>query len=282
MRIVLLGCALAAVAGCNDPSYFNERCALKTTDDPDGGMTITDDTDFVAIPFRKPDTDELRVLTDLQKARNLPMPAGRIANGATGPRWVPWISTDDMPVEIEYTIHNLDGVPGKAFFSVVGCNEFSRGDPMDNGNCYNPGAFVDPLANQENQVIPPPLMGSAPIDLQPGEAKALVFREDDFLEAAKNLEAIARYPSSNDMSAPFKVITTRSDSCTTTVCPGRENVPPNDVYPQLTLINFHLSADIHVTVDYTVRVRDLHGRLQPNDDSLIAEANGDAGVAACR
>lgn len=239
--VYLLSCAGALVAvagaswaGCNDPVYLTEYRSLQTTD-ADGGMGLASDTDTFSIPLRPPTTDERTMLTQEQMAKGLPMP-------------VPWVGVRDLPIEVEYSIHNLDAQPGKAFFTLLGGDEFGA---------YDPGAFVNPL--DPNAVAPPPLAGSSPIDLAPNATVQLTFREDDLAEAGVDLEAIVRYPGAADPSIPFKVLNSRSSVSNL----GLEMVPPNDVTPAMVKLTFTLSADVHVQADYVVRVRNLDGRLAP-------------------
>jgi hypothetical protein len=237
MSMKWLFCLGAALAGCNDPTYLGEGRQLKTGDAAGGG--ITTDTDTFTIPIRPPKDSEQKKLDDEQASKMLPMP-------------VPWIGVRDMPVEIEYTVRNLDGQPAHVFFRVIGGSEFGTYDPANFGN-----------PNDPNAVVPPPLLGATPIDLQPagaaGDSVQLAFREDDLAEAGVDVEAIVRYPGPSDPTIPFKVLTARSD--TTTI--GFDQIPPNDVTPQVMILTFTLTADAHVTADYVVRVRDLNGRLAP-------------------
>ncbi len=273
MRGLLFGCAIVVAAGCNDPTYFDDCRSLRVGDVPDGGGALQPDTDVVRIPYRNPNTDERHALTVRHDSLGLP---------ADKP--LPWVSIDDLPIEVEYVIHNLDDQPAQAFFSAVGCSDPDpgmAGGCATTGCCYDPGAFVDPLAVQEDQQPPPPMMGKAPIDLAPFEIRQGVFREDDFVESAKDLEAIARFPltAPPDPATAFKVLNNRSDVSRD----GMQMVPANDVYPQLAVITLHLAADAHVEVSYQVRVRDLNNKLLPDMTHLLSPAagmTGDGGAAS--
>ena len=82
-------------------------------------------------------------------------------------------------------------------------------------------------------------------------------------EAALDLEAITRYP---DPAATCWRRRSRSSSTTRTrVAVGLESIPPNDVTPAMVRYAFTLSADGHVALDYTVRVRDHSGKLASPD-----------------
>jgi hypothetical protein len=239
MRGVFLLCAAqlaSACAGCNDPIYLTEYRSLATSDATDGGTgTIAGDTDTFMIPIRRPNIDERNALAAEQMQKSLMMP-------------VPWVGVRDLPVEIQYTLKNLDAQPGKVFFMLTGGNEFGA---------YNQAAYVNPL--DPNAVTPPPLAGASPVDLAAGATYSGTFREDDIAEAAIDLEAIVRYPGAADMSIPFKVLNNRSNVSNV----GLEMIPPNDVTPQQIGFIFTLNADVHVQADYVIRVRNLNNRLAP-------------------
>ena len=238
--VFLISCAggltaavLLATGACNDPIYLTEYRSLETTDADGGGLAP--DTDTFSIPIRPPTTDEMNKLTQEQMQKGLPMP-------------VPWVGTRDLPIEVQYTVKNLDAQAGRAFFSMTGGNEFAA---------YDPGAYANPL--DPNAVAPPPLDGASPIDLAPGESVSLTLREDDLGEAGIDLEAITRYPGMADLSIPFKVLNSRSSVSNL----GLEMVPANDVTPAVIKLIFTLTADVHVRADYVVRVRNLDDRLAP-------------------
>jgi hypothetical protein len=234
---------VVAATGCNDPTYIPEKRPLETQPGM-MGMGFTADTDLFVVPVRQPTKDEKKALTALQMKKMLTMA-------------VPWVSTGDFEIEIEWSLKNLEADKVQAQLSLNGGNEF--GD-------YVPALYVDPTANQEDQTPPPPLLGGTPIDLAAGEVRTGVFREDDLQEAALDLEAITRYPSpGSGMNAPFEVIEHNS----TVSRIGLEGIPAGDVTPAMVRMSFLLSATGHVVVDYNVRVRDLTGKLAlPTDKNL--------------
>jgi hypothetical protein len=125
--------------------------------------------------------------------------------------------------------------------------------------------FIDPNANPEDQAPPPPLLGGSPIKLAAGAVYTGVFREDEVAEAGLDLEAITRYPDTDIMATPFEVIEHNSTASNV----GLTNIPKNDVTPAMVRFAFTLSADAHVVMDYTVRVRDHAGKLAlPTDKNL--------------
>jgi hypothetical protein len=229
--LALFGCALAA--GCNDPTYIPGAKTLATMADAMG--MIASDSDTFIVPIRRPNAAEQTARQDEQQAKMLPMA-------------VPWVGVRSLPVQVQYTIKNVDSVPAKAFFTASGGSEFG---------IYNPADFVDP--NDPEAIAPPPLLGGTPIDLAPGESRTLTFREDDVAEAAVDVEAIVRYPGPGDQTIPFQVLTRRSD-----VDPiGTQMIPKDNVTPQMIIFTFTLAADAKVTAEYDVRVRNIDNRLSP-------------------
>src|SRR5262249_54718966 len=87
-------------------------------------------------------------------------------------------------------------------------------------------------------------------------------REDDFLEGAADLDAMARWGAT-----PQAVLYNRSE-----VNPvGLEMVPRNVITPALQRIAVTFSATTHMTCTYLVRVRDhsdrIHERAGANDSA---------------
>jgi len=219
--------------------YIGERRALATQPaDPTMPMQMgmQPDKDLFVLPVRKPKNDEMKAIMAEQTKLGLMMP-------------VPWAALRDFDIQIEWSVKNLDNTPSKAFLTVNGGNEF--GD-------YVPELYIDPTANVNDQTIPPSLLGGSPIDLAAGETRTGIFREDEVAEAARDLEAIIRYPDLKAViSAPFKVLTRRSTASTV----GYEFVPPNDVIPVMSRFAFTLISEGHVALDYSVRVRDHNSKL---------------------
>jgi hypothetical protein len=267
--LACLALAVAAV-GCNDPTYLYTTCDPKKPNGPSNhcpletkqammGGKFMSDTDTFDIHIRRCTSDEKYALTQEYNALH--------ARWATLKK-APFAGVRDLAVEVEYHVENLGDDPVRAFFQLTGGDEFTEYNDtgagcvpaahaaMGTGPCaYDPQGFVDPF--DENAVVPPPLAGDSPVDLGPHEARDLVFREDEIAEAALDLEAIVRYPSTPPESTPFKVLTTRSDVSRV----GLDNLPIGDITPQIVHLTFTLVAEGHVTASYVVRVRDFHGRV---------------------
>lgn len=232
-----------AACGCNNPTYLAEKGPIETQPAMMGGG-FTPGTDLYVLPVRRPTSAERQALGKLQQKLMLPDA-------------VPWAQARDFDIEIEWSVRNADMQKVTAFVACDGGNEF--GD-------YVPGNYIDPNANVEDQAPPPDLLSSPPLELDPGATVTGVFREDDLQESALDLEAITRYPSGGDvMATPFIVIEHRSNVSSL----GLDAIPAGDITPAHVRYQLTVSADGHVVMDYTIRVRDHNGKLaKPTDKDL--------------
>lgn len=231
-----------ATFGCNDPTYLAETAPIENAAAAMGGFGPG--TALYVLPVRKPTQTESQALGKLQQQLMLPDK-------------VPWAQARDFDIQIEWSVKNLDTDKTTVLVSIDGGNEF--GD-------YVPGAYIDPTANQEDQTVPPDLLSSEPLVIEAGATVTGVFREDDLQESALDLEAITRYPSGGDaLATPFMVIEHRSNVSQI----GLEGIPLHDVTPAHVRYQLTVVADKHVVMDYSVRVRDLNGKLaKPTDKNL--------------
>lgn len=226
----------ALVVGCNTPTYLSQNRPLETrlVTGAGGASTYQSDTDLYVLPVRSPTENERRALEREQATKQLPMP-------------VPWAGTRDFAIEIQYAVKNLESKANTFTVTVGGGNEF--GD-------YIPRLFQMGQQQQQQQA-PPPLMGGMPQTLGPNAIVEGIFREDQLVRAALDLEAITRYlDETARRNTPFEVILNNPFSPT-----GRGSVPPNDVTPAMVRFRFTLTSSGHVAFDYGVRVRDLSGKL---------------------
>ena len=237
MRAGLLALALAA-CGCNDPVFLHETAPLQNAPAAAGsGMTGYAAANVLyVLPVRKPTTDEKKALAADQKARKLTMPE-------------PWAQLRDFDIEIEYSVRNADTMTQTVIVSLNGGNEF--GD-------YLPNLYIDPRADADEQTVPPSLLSDTPLTIAPNATATGVFREDNLHESSIDLEAITRYPSmAGVMATPFEVIEHLSNVSNV----GLDGVPANDVTPAHVRYALTMSASGHAVLDFTVRVRDLQGKL---------------------
>jgi hypothetical protein len=239
MRGGLLVVVALAAMGCNDPVYLAESAALETTPAPPGSMIqggFAPATGLYVLPVRRPTSAERSALRADQQKRGLMMPE-------------PWAQARDFDIEIQYSVKNLETKDLIVFVLLDGGNEF--GD-------YIPANYIDPNVNIEDQTPPPHLLGGEPLTVAAGATITGVFREDELQESAIDLEAITRYPEDgNVLATPFRVIEHRSDISRI----GLGAVPANDVTPAHVRYAFTVTAEGHVKLDYTVRVRDHNGKL---------------------
>ena len=234
--------------GCNNPTYLQDNGPLETAPAMMGGG-FAPATGLYVLPVRRPTQTERRTLDMVQQQLMLPDA-------------VPWAQAKDFDIEIEWSVKNVDTMAATVIVALDGGNEF--GD-------YVPGMYINPAANVEDQAPPPDLLTSPPLVIEPGATQTGVFREDDLQESALDLEAITRYPSGGDaLATPFMVIEHRSNVSRI----GLEGIPPNDVTPAHVRYQFTVSADAHVIMDYSVRVRDHNGKLaKPTDKNLYVDTS---------
>src|SRR5262249_16819046 len=109
--------------------------------------------------------------------------ASRMKLAATlAPVTVPYVRVGDMAIEVEWTIQNLDMMPGKAQIELNGANEYF---------VYDPSMIV--LDPGDDEAPPTPgLQGDIPIDVAPGQEIKGLFTEDELLEASIDLDQITR------------------------------------------------------------------------------------------
>ena len=237
MRAGLLALALAA-CGCNDPVFLHETAPLQNAPAAAGsGMTGYAAANVLyVLPVRKPTSDEQKALVADQKARKLTMPE-------------PWAQLRDFDIEIEYSVRNADTMTQTVIVSLNGGNEF--GD-------YVPDNYINPDVDEDEQTQPPDLIAGIPLTIPPGGVAEGVFREDNLHESAIDLEAITRYPGMDGiMATPFEVI----EHLSTVSKVGLDGVPADDVTPAHVRYALTMTATGHAFLDFTVRVRDLHGKL---------------------
>jgi hypothetical protein len=99
-----------------------------------------------------------------------------------------------------------------------------------------------------------------------------VFREDQLVRAGLDLEAITRYlDETARRNTPYEVILNNPFSQT-----GRGSVPPNDVTPAMVRFRFNLTSAGHVAFDYTIRIRDLTGKLGHVGDTNLYVSTADS------
>ncbi len=247
LLVLLVGCA-------NDPLYMPGPNTLEAgMDDGMGGTTTMKGS--LALPI-KPET-----ATDMASRMAL---ATKLA-----PVTVPYVRVGDMHVEIEYTVQNLDTMPGQALIELDGANEYF---------VYDPSMIVLDPTNDEAPPTPG-LAGNIPIDVAPGQEVTGLFTEDDLLEASIDLDQITRGNVSpfratltiDKNAKQFQPLTppmpTVMDYMQTPTGPA----VPREAMAQMVRIDLVFKPNRHMVLSYDVRVRDSRGLLA---DKLLATDPG--------
>jgi hypothetical protein len=225
LLLVLLG---AAGCGVNNPTYFTPPMGALETQQGDAGAQIAA---TVTLPFRQPTAAESAKLEEQTGALGFPSP---------------WLKREEIALSVQYSITNLGRARGTAQILVDGANEFTSYD-----SAALQAAAEMAVANND-EVIVLPLIATIPVQIDPGETKTGVIREDDFAEAELDLEAIGRW-----MAPPAAVLINFSE-----VNPiGLEQVPANKVVPAMFRVVVSLAAQQHMRLEFLVRVRDSRNRL---------------------
>lgn len=231
----LLPVWLAGAGACvNTPDYIGPREALEVgIPDPNApGETIDEATTQLVLPVRLETMDE--AMERAEAAMDLGVD-------------VPFVDIDDLSISIEWTIKNLADQAGQARIHVNGGNERFA---------YVPDNFiVDP----DDDTPPPPLLGNVPIEVPASASVSGVFREDQLVEAAVDLELITR-GGLNPFAALLQFhgdLDELSDENGMTV--------PRSAFGHLVQYDLRFLANRHMVFEYEIRVRDhagiLHERL---------------------
>jgi hypothetical protein len=228
--IAPLLCALGLAAACeaNNPVYVPPMGPLEVGQP--GGMAASASS-TVTLGFRNPTEEERALLRS--EGQRLMQP-------------LPWLRADHVAVSVLYTITNVDSKRGEARLEINGASEFASYDAA----ALRAAAL---MANpDEDEVVVFSLIQPTPVRLAAGESVSGTVREDDFREAALDLDAIGRW-----MAEPTSVLINRSD-----VNPvGLDKLPARLVLPALYQVQVTFSATAHMRLEFMVRVRDEKKQL---------------------
>lgn len=170
---------------------------------------------------------------------------------------VPVFRLDQYDLEVEWTVTNLDAMPSQFRVDLNGANEEFTYDPAM--IVLNPGDDEAPPT--------PPLAGNIPIDIPANGTIHGVFREDQLLEAAIDLDQVTR-GNVNPFAATLTVSKNADtfqpltpavyDPQTGEVTPGTAtgSAIPRDAFRQLVRVDIVFKPAKHMTLDYTLRVRE--------------------------
>ncbi len=253
-----LGLALACAPACaNDPDYIQAPTSMEAT-----GMELDMKGNEVGvkaslvIPFKTETTDDA---------------AARAKLAATLMVDVPYVKVGDVAVSIEWTIKNLDTMPGIAKIQLNGANEFFSFDPTK----------VILSAPNDNEAPPTPgLNGDVPIHVAAGESVSGLFREDELEETSVDLDQITRGNVS-----PFAAVISidrNKDSFQPMTPPMPANPDyvqtpvgmaiPRAAFANLVRVDLVFKPDRHMVLEYAIRVRDTRGIL---DGKLLTAPMGE-------
>jgi hypothetical protein len=239
---IAIGIGGAGLSACaDDPRYMDPDQVVEFGNDPNAmGMPATAS---MTLPVRLP------IQKDMDEAAALQAKYPNIQ--------IPYVRVGDLAVDVEYTVTNLSDKDGIAFVDLNGANEYFT---------YVPSVFV---VDPEEDPPPPPLVGHVPIHVAAGRSVTDVFREDQLREASIDLDMITRGHLN-----PFAAILTPSGDASEfqpvelidPTMPDLGTRPVGDAIPaaawaQLVRFDFAFTADQHMSLQYSVRVRDKRGLL---------------------
>lgn len=241
-RITLASC-LAAVAACQtDPQYLEPAAPLE------GGMIDPITMEPVAA------TSTILLPIKLETATDR---TSRDALAAQLGVYVPYIRLQDLRVSVEWTLTNPNAKPATAKVTLNGGNDRFYFDPLT-------------IVSDDREAPPTPsLLGNTPITVPANSTISGLFRDDQILEAAIDLELITRANQS-----PFRAILVNNEddqsiqpmSIPNPMDPNSMSVPVGDPVPRsalghMTRLDIGLNAGVPMTLKYIVRLQDDRGIL---------------------
>ena len=245
LSVLLVGCA-------NDPAYLQAPMTMEAGTDDGTGM-LSQAKASLQLP--------IKTETDADKTK-------RDALGAQLGVTVPYVKVGDLELDVEWTIKNLDTMPGQAKIQLNGANELFSYDPT----------LIKLSPPDDNEAPPTPgLSGDVPIDVPAGGSVSGLFTEDQLREASIDLDEVTRGNVS-----PFRAVITVSKNALSfqpldapnPADPNFMQTPlgppiPREAFAQLIRVDLVFKPDTHMTLDFNVRVRDLRGIV--HDLGLAAE-----------
>jgi hypothetical protein len=268
-RMLVLASVLAVGCSANDPQYVEcgtsdtmDTCHLDTSNAVKLGMGM-DAPLAVRGSLHVPVEPETADLTKARMALQATMPDGVV---------VPLYKVDQYDLSVEYTIKNLDAMDGQFKLQLNGANEAFSWDP----------SLIVPAGDESPPA--PALSGDIPISLQANGEYDGLFREDQVLEAAIDLDQISRGnvnmfaatltvnkndPSFQPLSAQMPPpVGSDEPPMQTAVGPA----VPRAAFRNFVRVDLVLEADTHMSIDFTLRVR-------PHVDDVINDMGMNAPVA---
>lgn len=269
----------AMLVGCtNEPQYV--PCApmgaamMDTcTVDADGMSMEPDNVAHLHVPIKP---DAMWSATDRDKR-------AEIQKTVDPAVIVPIYRLEQYDLSVEWHVTNLEDSPGQFRIDLNGANEEFTYDPL----LLMPPDPEDPPA--------PPLAGNIPIDIAANGTMSGVFREDQLLEAAIDLDQITRgnvHPFAAMLTISknadsFQPLTMRTiDPVTGDTIPGVPTGPaiPRVAFRQLVRVDLVFHPDHHMKLEFELRVREhtevIHekGLNAPAGELNLLDPAGYAGV----
>ncbi len=242
-------------AGCaNDPLYLPSPTTIEAGLEMDMEGNLLPGLGALVIPVKR---ETMEDAADRARRQAL-MPAGVD---------LPYIQVDDLEISIEWTIKNLTDKPGSAMVELNGANQFFRFDPS-----------LVKLGTGRETPPTPGLDGDIPLDIPANGSLSGLFTEDNVREAAIDLDQITRGNFN-----PYKATLTigkniKEYAQLEPMMFDMEGEPlpqattgvvfPREAIPALLEADIVFKPDRHMTLEYTVRVRDIRGDMLP--DKLLA------------
>jgi hypothetical protein len=169
---------------------------------------------------------------------------------------VPVFRLEHYDLEVEWTVTNLDAMPGQFRVDLNGANEAFT---------YDPSMIV--LNPDDDEAPPtPPLAGNIPIDIPANGTVTGVFREDQLLEAAIDLDQVSRgnvnpFAASLTVSKnadSFQPLTPAMVDMNGELIPGTAtgSAVPRAAFRQMVRVDIVFKPQRHMTLDYTLRIRE--------------------------
>lgn len=243
-QLVGLGVTSLLAFGCaNDPMYLPSEVAIDAGQMRDMEGNLIPGKSSLMIPVN---LETMKDAADRMRRQALIDPMAVI----------PYVAVDDLEISVEWTIHNLDTMPGTAKVQLDGANQFFK---------YDPTMVVLSMARDAPPT--PGLGGDIPLDIPAGGTLSGLFTEYELKEAAIDLDQITRGNFN-----PFRATLTISKNAESyaqlkPVTYDMNGLPepqeisgvtfPREAFPALLEIDLVFKPDRHMTLDYTVRVRDV-------------------------
>ena len=253
---LVMAASCASLAACaNDPVYLPGPMVLEAGAVMDN-MLVTASAQHM-LPIRLEKTEEAALRAERSTELGVE---------------VPYVKLGDLEVSVEWTIRNLDGMPGTAFVQLNGANEVFAYDPT-----------LVQLGDPDEVPPAPGLDGDIPLHIEANGTLSGLFREDQLREAAIDLDQITRanlhpFAATLQVHKNIEVIQPM-----TALMPGVEDYEqtpvgdpiPREAFRQLIRVDLVFKPDRPMVMDYAIRVRDTRGIMHELLDAAVTEEPGE-------